>query len=803
MKRCSAALLVAVLVILSAGHVRASWYWEAFPKGSVGVNRPAIGQRIELVADEVFDRAEMWLDGVAVHPTWNADTGYVLYVPPAPLGAGEHHVVLKIRTKSTKPGHYYNPLLSDYHFTVAADALTTLPPADAEGLLALAHLNSLRTTAGLPAFGYSTALGQAATMHALHVAQDPAAEAHVEVMGKPFATGVQPWNRSAYYGYGGGTSEVVAYCGDAVAAVDGWMATLYHRLPLVHPGNTELGYGHAGPGCREGFDEARLVEVIDAGPGQHGVAPALIRYPYDGQTGVPTWWPGAERPDPFRLYPGVEGPVGYTITLTWSAKPEDLTLTSWSLTGSDGKSVPVMTFTPHNDDQLSGACDTIALIPPCPLEPQTTYTVDLVGSVDLGSGPQPYAEKWSFTTADGQLEWGAFRCTWTSQGDSLNVTFNYGLWLRPGISVYLDGLPLREVQVSGGRDAFTGKLPSGYGRRQPQELLLVSDDGEEQRIKRFGTRADGTPIYIGAGTPSAFSATTVTLGSGAAPVAGLLHVGGEVMVPDAVLEDLGALSQSVPEISRTHWSLNAHSGCLTVGSVVAWIDGQRIQLPLAVMIDGGQTFIPKDFVDAFLVAARMFPDVRGSWAESYVMRLVELGVIAGFADGTFRPDAGLTRAALIKMLVASLELPLLPGDTGGFSDTAGTWVVQQGYLGAAAAAGITDPADYPGGRLDPDGNISREEIAVMVVRGMGLDEAARQRQLTIVSGRTTIGERVFTDADTWQYPGHVALAVENGVVKGFAEADGTYTFRPASSATRAQAAALIVGMLDAMAGVGD
>jgi uncharacterized protein YkwD len=791
------------LIALVALEAEAYGYWDAFPQGTVGLTRPAIGRRIHLESGDLFDRAEMWLDGVEVQPVWDAATGYAQYLPPVPLSPGQHHVVLKIRVKSTTPGRYYDPLISDYSFTVASDALTALPPADQENLLALTYMNSLRVAAGLPVFTYSPALGQAAEMHARHLALDKTADAHTEVLGTPFATGVQPWDRAGYYGYFGGVGEVVAYCGDAVSAIDSWMTTLYHRIPLVYPGNTEFGYGHAGPDCQTGFAGARLAEVIDCGPYTAEAKPALARYPYPGQTGVPTWWPGGEHPDPFRLYPGTTGPVGYTITLTWAGNPEDLDLTTWSLTGPGGESTAVMTFTPDNDSFLREPRNTVALIPYEPLAPDATYTVSLEGIVDLGAGPRPYAEEWSFQTASGQIERATgYSYRWSNQGDALIVTFNEGLSLRPGVRAYLDGLPLRDMAVSGSRAELTCKLPEGYGRRQPQGLLLATTDGEEHRLDTFGTNSDGTPLYLGTGAPSAFSATTVNLGPGATEVAALRHVGGTIIVPENVLADLGATRQTVPEIERTHWVLNGHTGCATMGSTLAWIDGLRVGLPLPVRVENAQTYVPKEFVDALLGASRTFVDVRGGWAEGYITRLVALGVVNGFGDGTFRPDATLTRSAFIKMLVAGLDLSPRPGDAGGFSDTAASWVVGQGYLGAAVAAGIVGPQDYPGGRLDPEGDITREEIAVMVVRAMGLDEAARERTVTIEAGRATIGDRAFSDAGTWRHPGYVAVAVDESVVKGFQENDGTYTFRPVASATRAQAAAMISGMLDAMAAGG-
>ena len=62
-----------------------------------------------------------------------------------------------------------------------------------------------------------------------------------------------------------------------------------------------------------------------------------------------------------------------------------------------------------------------------------------------------------------------------------------------------------------------------------------------------------------------------------------------------------------------------------------------------------------------------FSDIQGHWAEKYIERAAELGWIKGFEDGTFRPDAYITRAQAMTMITRVLnripedESDLLPG----------------------------------------------------------------------------------------------------------------------------------------------
>jgi hypothetical protein len=206
--------------------------------------------------------------------------------------------------------------------------------------------------------------------------------------------------------------------------------------------------------------------------------------------------------------------------------------------------------------------------------------------------------------------------------------------------------------------------------------------------------------------------------------------------------------------------------------------------------------VPLELVERLYRAAWLFYDVSGHWAEAAISRLAGMGVVSGYPDGTFRPEARLTRAAFVKMLAKATGTALDPGNDGGFADSGGHWVATQGYLGPAVAAGIVRLEDYPGLRFEPDREITREEIAVMAVRAMGLDNEARARVVPVYGGETELGGRRWADAGSWTQPGHVAVAVSEGIVVGCLEPDGRYTFRPGGLATRAEAATMVVRLLD-------
>ena len=61
--------------------------------------------------------------------------------------------------------------------------------------------------------------------------------------------------------------------------------------------------------------------------------------------------------------------------------------------------------------------------------------------------------------------------------------------------------------------------------------------------------------------------------------------------------------------------------------------------------------------------SRTFSDIEGHWAKAYIERAAELGWISGFQDGTFRPDAYITRAQAVTMINRMLNrVPEDPSD---------------------------------------------------------------------------------------------------------------------------------------------
>lgn len=182
------------------------------------------------------------------------------------------------------------------------------------------------------------------------------------------------------------------------------------------------------------------------------------------------------------------------------------------------------------------------------------------------------------------------------------------------------------------------------------------------------------------------------------------------------------------------------------------------------------------------VHAAPLSDLQGHWSFHDVTKLITRGSVGGYPDGTFKPDATITRAEFSKILRQSIGCQTVSGNS--FSDTKEHWALSD--IQTLVDNQIIIPAEY-GTNYGPDSNITRREIAIMLVRAAGLNDSA------IASSGETTG---FTDNDHIKSydKGYLYLAKELGLVGGYE--DGS--FRPNNRATRAEACVMIVRTLNLM-----
>ncbi|MDP2211185.1 MAG: S-layer homology domain-containing protein [Candidatus Aquicultor sp.] len=109
--------------------------------------------------------------------------------------------------------------------------------------------------------------------------------------------------------------------------------------------------------------------------------------------------------------------------------------------------------------------------------------------------------------------------------------------------------------------------------------------------------------------------------------------------------------------------------------------------------------------------SKTFRDTKRHWAKDYIAALADLGYISGYVDGSFRPDGLITRAEMVKMLTGAGGLRARAG-APNFSDVSNHWA--RDYVAIAASNGIVN--GYADGKFKPDASCLRAETATCVYR---------------------------------------------------------------------------------------
>ncbi|WP_167858998.1 S-layer homology domain-containing protein [Paenibacillus cymbidii] len=171
-----------------------------------------------------------------------------------------------------------------------------------------------------------------------------------------------------------------------------------------------------------------------------------------------------------------------------------------------------------------------------------------------------------------------------------------------------------------------------------------------------------------------------------------------------------------------------------------------------------------------------FHDIAGHWAEASIMQALSGGIVAGYPDGTFKPNHTVTRAEFAVMLMNTLK-PQGEGAALTFTDTARIGYWAQKAVAQAVQAGIIN--GYEDGSFRPDEAITRAEMAAMLANAKGLS----------VESNAATGFADDKDIPAWA-KGAVAAAKESGLIEG----KGSNAFDPGAGTTRAESVTVLLRM---------
>lgn len=232
-----------------------------------------------------------------------------------------------------------------------------------------------------------------------------------------------------------------------------------------------------------------------------------------------------------------------------------------------------------------------------------------------------------------------------------------------------------------------------------------------------------------------------------------------------------------PIASDVSWSTGHHELAWTPGGSNAFTETPQLgflQVDIAESTGAAYT-------QSLLMPVNTFPDIFGHWAVAEIITMVYNKLVSGYPDQTFRPDGLLTRAESCSIIASSLGLSApSPGFKTKFTDLEGHWA--RGVILALEERGIV------AGFAEADGTFTFRPNLSMT--------RAQEARILFVAYAIPPAPAGFASKFT-DVNGHWAkneiLALESaGYINGFAEPNGTFTFRPEQNLTRAELCAIVV-----------
>lgn len=204
-----------------------------------------------------------------------------------------------------------------------------------------------------------------------------------------------------------------------------------------------------------------------------------------------------------------------------------------------------------------------------------------------------------------------------------------------------------------------------------------------------------------------------------------------------------------------------------------WQSGTSALMALSITVGTVAPFITA----APSLAQTTFYDVSSNyWAAQFIQELSGRGVIAGFPDGSFRPEQAVTRAQFAAMVNKAFQKAQQRQGINFADVPSNYWAssaIQQAYT-------IGFLSGYPGNLFRPNEAIPRQQVLVSLANGLGYTP----------SGDTASTLQYFNDAssiaDYARRP--IAAATEKQIVVNY---PNVKFLNPATTATRAQVAAFI------------
>ena len=186
-----------------------------------------------------------------------------------------------------------------------------------------------------------------------------------------------------------------------------------------------------------------------------------------------------------------------------------------------------------------------------------------------------------------------------------------------------------------------------------------------------------------------------------------------------------------------------------------------------------------DLEDALIeepVSEAPFTDIANHWGKDYIQIAYADGFMKGFDDGTFKPNANMTRVQVLSVIARAFELEATK--PAPFKDMSHYAQQTQNEIAAVYEAGLVREND---GYFNPQGQITRSQLALILMR-----------LSNYLAGEAYEPEAMapFNDIRNYDREAQVAITFlyDIDVVQG----TSATTFSPKGNVTRAQLAKILV-----------
>jgi len=551
----------------------------------------------------------------------------------------------------------------------------------------LGELNLLRALAKLPPVSDVPSWSSRNAEHARWMVENDRID-HTETPGTPW------YSTSGQLGASRSNVALASYPIDAKDAVDQWMTGPFHGVGLIDPGLTRSGYGGyynpGSPSMKWGAALDVLSDGIEPGRTPPPAASYPVRWPSPGSTLHLRSYGGNESPNPLTTCPGYTAPTGTPLYVLFASPNGSVTSSSLTRT-NDGASMPVCTFdwtnynNPNANDQnlgrnVLGRRNAVVVMPRSPLENGKVYRLNVTrngvtatSTFNVGpeGAPPPTAPVGSFelvsSPSKGNLRVKGWTADWSAPGMALDV------------HVYLDnGAGVNTGKADDPR-ADIGTTWPDFGPNHGFDATFAAEPGQRNAC-----------------------AYAINVGPGGNTLLGCRSV----WVPDPASPFTDVLSAS-PFFADIVWLLDEeYTTGYTDGSFKPTAPVTRQAMARYLYLAAGSPPGPFE-APAFIDVPADHP-----FAEE-IAWMASTGLTTGYADGTFRPTATVTRQATAAFLWRTEGEPEPLPDAPTFPD------VKVGHPFRDAIswmAGEDITGGYVDGGFRPGSAVSRQAMAAFLHR---------------------------------------------------------------------------------------